>query len=613
MRKTLKTALITSLSLLILVPFLLFSIQAEEGSSILEKNKSSVFVVTATNEEGAESARGSGFLVGAGVMVTNYHLVANTGNLTVTNYKGRKVKVEGLVGIDKNHDLALLQVKSKDAPLTLGDSANLGIGNVIFAVGGNEAGEIAVADGKVANILEYDPNQRILEVSLPSPKQFSGAPIFSQNGEALGMLTVFEGQTRFIIPANFLQGMKAQAVPESFKGRQGEEYFDTLEGAYFAAKVYAALKNNTRAERYINQVVKIKPDEANAFILLAKINTEQRKYSAAISAYEKLIGIRPDMDTAHLGLGIVNVQMMKWKEAIAPLEKSLQLNSDNKEAYLYLGKAHKELRQFSESEAAYEKYLETNPANAWEIYKELGEAQLELEQYDKAIVSFEKAVKINAQDIKINTELANAYKGAKQYQKAEETLMNLSKLSPEDTKIYVNNIIRMYDEAGMGEKAIAASRKLIELEPDNADAYYNLGYMFVKQENFKDAVTEFQKAIELRPNFEYAYTNLGYCYTKLKKYKESIEVYKKLVSLNPQNGEAWLSIGIGYMFLRNFLAALEPMQKAVEISPQSTSALFNLGVVYVNISEFNKAIQIQKRLQELDPDLAKRLLKLINS
>jgi len=613
MIKTCKIVLISFFSILLMIPFLLFSVQAEEGGAILEKNKASVFVITVDDEEGLERARGTGFLVGTGIMATNYHIVGNAASLTVTNYKGRKVKVEGLVGIDKDHDLALLKVKSKDAPLALGDSTNLGIGNIIFAVGGNEAGEFAVIDGKVANILEYDPNQRIFDVSLPTPKQFSGAPIFGQNGEILGMLSVFEGQTRFIIPSNFLQSVKAQAVPESFKGRQGEEYFETLEGAYFAAKVYAALKNSTRAERYINQVVKLKPDEANAFILLAKINTEQRKYSSAVKAYEKLIGIRPNMETAHLGLGIVNIQMRKWKEAIAPLEKAIQLNADNIETYSYLGRAHKELRQFEEAEAAYEKYLASNPANAWEIYQELGEAQLELEQFEKAVVSFENAVKINAQDIKINTELANAYKGAKQFEKAEEIYMRLSTLSPDDTKIYLNNIIRMYDDAGMGDKAIAASRKLIENEPDNADAYYNLGYMFVKQEKFNEAVAEFKKSIELRPNFEFAYSNLGYCYTKLKKYKESIEVYKKLVSLNPQNGDAWLSIGIGYMFLRNFLGALEPMQKAVEVNPQSTSALFNLGVVYVNISEFGKATQIQKKLKELDPDLAKRLLRLINS
>ncbi len=613
MRKTCKIALISVFSLLILVPFLLFSVQDEEAGAVLEKNKGSVFVIVGIDAEGAESGRGSGFLVGTGVIATNYHLIANAADLKVTNYKGRKVKVEGLVGVDKDHDLALLKVKNKADPLALVDSSNLGIGNVIFAVGGNEAGEIAVVDGKVANILEYDPNQRVFEVSLPSPKQFSGAPIFGQNGEVFGMLSIFEGQTRFVIPGNFLQGMKAEAVPESFKNRQGEEYFDTLEGAYFAAKIYAALKNNTRAERYINKVVKIKPDEANAFILLAKINTEQRKYSSAINAYKKLIGIRPNMDTAHMGLGIVNVQMMKWKDAIAPLEKSIELNPDNIQAYFYLGKAHKELRQFEEAETAYGKYLEAGPANAWEIYKELGEAQLELEQYEKAIATFENAIKINSQDIKVNMQLANAYKGAKQLEKAEEIFMRLSTLSPEDTKIYVNNIIRMYDEAGMGDKAIAASRKLIEIEPDNADAYYNLGYMFVKQEKFKEAAEEFKKAIELRPNFEFAYSNLGYCYTKLKKYKESIEVYKKLTSLNPQNGEAWLSVGIGYMFLRNFLAALEPMQKAVEINPQSTSALFNLGVVYVNISEFGKASQIHKKLQELDPTLAKRLLKLINS
>ncbi len=84
-----------------------------------------------------QQGQGSGFILDkAGHILTNYHVVegANRGiEVQLSNKHRYSAKV---VGTDKTHDLALLQIDAKDLqPVTLADSAQLSVGQKVFAIG----------------------------------------------------------------------------------------------------------------------------------------------------------------------------------------------------------------------------------------------------------------------------------------------------------------------------------------------------------------------------------------------------------------------------------------------------------------------------------------------
>src|SRR5580704_5958734 len=84
-----------------------------------------------------QQGQGSGFVLDkAGHILTNYHVVegANRGiEVQLSNKHRYSAKV---VGTDKTHDLALLQIDAKDLqPVTLADSAQLSVGQKVFAIG----------------------------------------------------------------------------------------------------------------------------------------------------------------------------------------------------------------------------------------------------------------------------------------------------------------------------------------------------------------------------------------------------------------------------------------------------------------------------------------------
>ncbi len=585
--------------------------QSDEASRVLETYQQSVISFVSLDKEKNQLARGTGFMIGPEMMLTNYSLISQAEKVEGFDYKGKKVKIEGILGADKNYNVVILKAKSKFPALVTGNPMDAGIGNKVFAIGGDETGTIRVSEGTVEKFTEFLPNQRFIETTVEAIDGFDGAPIIGMDGKVLGLLLFLDLRTKFTLPTNLFQGISRQSKHTKFKDQTPEDYFSTYEGASLAGNVYSALGRASQAEKALKTVLKFKPDQTDAHLKIARIQVEQRNYGSASSTFKKIIELDPSLESAHQGLGDVYLKMRKWKEAILPLTKAVELNADNTMAYYLIGTAHEELREFDQAAQAYKTYLEKNPGNPGDTYYHLGLCQTELNALEEATVSLEKAMERDPSNEQIMIKLADVYQRTGKYDKSAETYTKLSEINPDDAKYYFNTIVKMYDEAGMQDKAIEATKKMIDMNPQDADAIYNLGYMYVKLKKFDEAIETFKRAIEVRPDFEYAYSNLGYCYIQQKKYSESIQTYKKLVEINPENADGWMSIGTGYMYLKKFDPAVAPLQRAIELRPDNGYAYYNLGICYLNLQDYQSARDIHKQLQEVNPELASKLQKLL--
>ena len=81
-----------------------------------------------------QEGQGSGFVIDkAGRILTNYHVIAEAQKVEVTLHNRKKYPAT-IVGTDRSHDLAIVQIKAPDLqPMTLGDSSNLQVGQGVYA------------------------------------------------------------------------------------------------------------------------------------------------------------------------------------------------------------------------------------------------------------------------------------------------------------------------------------------------------------------------------------------------------------------------------------------------------------------------------------------------
>lgn len=606
MRKLKSVALICTFILFMFSMGMIFP-QSGDAESMVESNQSFIISLSFFGADGEETGYGTGFFIGEGVLVTNYHLVSQALDAVGINFKGKKIKIEGLLAVDKNIDIAILKTRGKSKFITVGNSEELASGMKIFAIGSDSTGALRADEGTVGNNLELTSAQNIFDVTVDSPENISGGPVFNQSGQVLGVLTFLDLRTKIILPVNVLKNLSLSGTVTPLSSSTPEDYFETYDGAILAGRIFLAIDNSYRAESFLKKVVKIRPEEIEVHNLLANIYMGQRNYSLAESTYKKIIELVPNGDSGYFGLGLVYLRSLKWQESIDPFQKAIDLNAENKMSYFYIGMAQYELRDFVKAAEFYQKYIELNPKSTAEAYKQLGISLFESQQFAEAAPAFQEALKAIPEDITLNYKLAQSYQKSEQYEKAEQVYLMLAEISPKNLAAYHNTIVLMYDEAKLSEKAVAAATQLVEIDPNNAEAHFNLGYMLIKKKNFAEAANAFKKVIEIDPNMEYAYLQLGYCYGQIKQFQNAVDMYEKLVEIVPENTDAWMGIGYNNMYQKKWTPAVKPFLKAIELKPDNGSAYYNLGICYLNLKDNFSARKIWETLSTIDKTLANKL------
>ena len=107
------------------------------------------------------------------------------------------------------------------------------------------------------------------------------------------------------------------------------------------------------------------------------------------------------------------------------------------------------------------------------------------------------------------------------------------------------------------KKAREELSQAIEIDPENAKAYFWRARTFIRMEQYDDAIADLQAVVDLNPRYSPAYDNLGWLFMRRNKYDESLAHLNKSIELQPDNGWAH------YMRSRIFFKKGD-LQKALE-------------------------------------------------
>ena len=95
------------------------------------------------------------------------------------------------------------------------------------------------------------------------------------------------------------------------------------------------------------------------------------------------------------------------------------------------------------------------------------------------------------------------------------------------------------------DEAIAHYKEAIKLQPDYADAYYNLASALLAKGDVNEAIAQWQKALAIWPNDSDAHIGLGNALLQKGSLKEAVAHYEKALEIAPQdinacNNMAWV-------------------------------------------------------------------------
>jgi S1-C subfamily serine protease len=198
-------------------------LDADEQNNISVYHKNIGSVVNVTSKAVAfdffyglvpQEGQGSGFIIDHdGHVLTNYHVIADARQVEVTLHNRKKYRAT-IVGTDRSHDLAIVQIKAPElTPMVLGDSKNLQVGQKVYAIGNPFGLAGTLTSGIVSSIRSVqEPNGINIDEAIQTDAAInpgnSGGPLLNSHGEVIGINTMIAssvGQNAgigFAIPIN---------------------------------------------------------------------------------------------------------------------------------------------------------------------------------------------------------------------------------------------------------------------------------------------------------------------------------------------------------------------------------------------------------------------------
>ena len=101
------------------------------------------------------------------------------------------------------------------------------------------------------------------------------------------------------------------------------------------------------------------------------------------------------------------------------------------------------------------------------------------------------------------------------------------------------------------------------------------GITLSKMGKSEEAIKHFDKVIELNPEYADAYSSRGAAYTHLKQYERAKEDFKKLLDLNPNEAIAMLNLSESYIITKNYVNAHEMAERALSIAEEHEAIIMS--------------------------------------
>jgi len=165
-----------------------------------------------------------------------------------------------------------------------------------------------------------------------------------------------------------------------------------------------------------------------------------------------------------------------------------------------------------------------------------------------------------------------------------------------------------YIRIGHSDWARETLTSLAAQDDKNALYPYWLGRLDYDANHYDDAILNFQKAIQLAPEMAQAYNNLGLCYFRQNRNQLAVGNFQKAIDLDRKTGhpDAWpyLNLAITERALDQRSEAESHLREALRLNPNFAVAHFQLGNLLEDAGQTKEAIGEFQSAARLDPHYA---------
>lgn len=153
-------------------------------------------------------------------------------------------------------------------------------------------------------------------------------------------------------------------------------------------------------------------------------------------------------------------------------------------------------------------------------------------------------------------------------------------------------------------------RDVLGIEPDMAEAHYNLGCIYEAMRDDDKALEHYKRALQLQPDLHLAAANLGALLARNGQLDDALNLYQKALSKDAKNSPVLLNMAAIYEQQKKYDQAIARASEVLVRDPSNVGAYRVMASVYYSMGKFDMARLICLRglkINENDPKLLNTL------
>jgi tetratricopeptide (TPR) repeat protein len=281
------------------------------------------------------------------------------------------------------------------------------------------------------------------------------------------------------------------------------------------------------------------------------------------------------------------------RAAARPQTKSHATGASTAAALYDTGLGHMQAGRYLDAQMCCEQALALDSSHT-DTFHLMGLLALQAKQYDLAVAWLARAIRQDPQPVYLSS-LGTALQRQGRYEEALKTFDKAVQLKPDDAELWINlgNVLIDLDRPS---EAVLGFQHALKLNPSRWEAANNSGYLFFRLERFEEARAHFDLCDQLQPNHSLTLHMRALALRGLKRYEESLADNLRAHELDPADHNNCNNIGDALQSLGRQEEAAAWFDKAFARKPDFIEAINNKAFSLTQLHRFDEAFAIYERL-----------------
>jgi tetratricopeptide (TPR) repeat protein len=297
------------------------------------------------------------------------------------------------------------------------------------------------------------------------------------------------------------------------------------EARVLLVRALAAQDKRPEARKELESFLGDAPGDTKLRASYARLLVEMDDLNAAKKQFKRLLRDDADDADALFALGVIGLQQGDEGEAKGYFERLYESGENKDEAAYYLGQIAEREKDLA---AALKWYQQVDSAHVFEARVRIARIHANRGEVDRAREIIQQMrTHAGGNSIKLDVVEAEVLRAAKYYQAAMDVLGQALSRHPDDAELlYARGLTAAHvDRIDILEHDM---RRLLEQDPNNADALNALGYTLADQtDRHEEALGYIRRALALNPDSPAVLDSMGWVQYRLGNHAEALSYLKR--------------------------------------------------------------------------------------